>query len=285
MGENESTNPPIPPKVDLKKIPLTRPPEAAADEAGSAPGLAKKQTARIEVPLADLSTPKKKTSRIGLDAPGTPPQGVPVPGGQPLPKTIVIKPPAAAAAKVSPPPIDPIEAAKKMTSRIALETALTAGDGTDGGQTGSPTTPKTIRIKRPSQAATIKLTRPDAPPEAPSASETASAKSKTSRIDIPVEAIETEAPTQKKTIKIRRPDATKGVKSLTIARPEGESATVAATVVAGAIAPDETPEPSVGAIFTITALASVLVIGVLLYVLAAQAFPGLGLSVPGLVSL
>ncbi len=284
MGENDSTNPAIPPKVDLKKGPLTRPPEAGADEAAAPAGLAKKQTARIEVPLADLSAPKKKTSRVMMDGSGAPPQGVPVPGAQALPKTIVIKPPASAVPKLAP-PIDPMEAAKKMTSRIALETALTAGDGTDASQAASPSTPKTIRIKRPSQASTIKLSRPDAPPE-PSTLDSVGGKSKTSRIDVPAESIETEAPTQKKTIKIRRPDATKGVKNLTIARPEGEAATVAATVVAGAVMPDEyAAAPSVGAIFTITALASVFVIGVLLYVLAAQALPGLGLSVPGMLSM
>ena len=279
-----------PPKIDLRKTGLVVPPPAGAAAAGETLPAAKQQTARVEVPpegtakkqtsrveVPPETAAKKQTSRIALDAilASAAPSSAS--------KTIRIKRPTIPSAPAEPAAegssVAGEEAVKRQTSRIPLEAALSASAGGEEGARPEETvtTPKTIRIKRPTQAATIKLVRPESGADGSAEA----AKSQTSRIDMPVGEPETAAaPTQRKTIKIRRPEggAARVAKTMTIARPEGGAAGPGVAVGA---TPEGVPERGGGAVFSIAALAAVLVACVVVYVLAAQAFPGLGLSMPG----
>jgi cobalamin biosynthesis Mg chelatase CobN len=100
-----------------------------------------------------------------------------------------------------------------------------------------------------------------APPDEQTVAE--AKKSETARIDLPATTSERPA-TRPKTIRIKRPEAAAVKKPLTITRPSVESA---ATDV-GATSEEE----SVGTIFSALAVAALLVVCVLIYVLAAQTF-------------
>ena len=162
---------------------------------------------------------KSKTSRIPLeDATAVPP-----PEGGVTPKTIRIKPipmtdktsglaglgklapeqPAAAQAPT------PATAAKRKTSRVSLESALAAEQQQPEPPPSSETDaggPKTIRLKRPTDGATVKVTQ-DAQPtvDAAAGAETKPALGKTARLDeVPPEE-EGATPTRRKTIRVKRP--------------------------------------------------------------------------------
>ena len=258
MSENEQeANGGVPPKVDPRKLNLAR------DDAKGAPpeASAKRQTARIDLP--PLEAGKKKTSKIPLSAflPDTGDATAPIGSSEP-PETTAVPAPRA----------DELDVLKKTTSRIPLEAVLA---GTEGIGAAPSVAPKTIRIKRPTQAPTIKLTRTSAPEEA-AAAEPGGGKSKTSRIDLPAESTEAAAPTQRKTIKIKRPEpGAQAARTLTISRPE----TAAVAPGEGDKAATETP----GLAFSLAAVISLVIVCVLIYVLAVQALPGLGLSFPGRV--
>jgi len=176
---------------------------------------------------------KRETSKIPLEA------ATSTEGGPKKPKTIRIKPasaPGAASADA------PAKDAKRETSRISLEAAL-------GTEEDAPGAPKTIRLKRPSEAPTVRAK----PTE----------MSQTARLDgAGVE--DAESPTQKKTIKVKRPTERKAVKSVSARHP-----------IAPGAAREPAAEPVVDSAhwtFLTFAIASVLICFVLIYVLCAQTF-------------
>ena len=159
-----------------------------------------------------------------------------------------------------------------------------AAEQAAAGTTASSDAPKTIRIKRPGQppappVATVKTTAPAAQP-AEAASDVSAQKAKTSRVDLSeLQSEEAGQATQRKTIKIRRADgatAKPAPRSIAVSRLEPE------TTAAGAV---EEAKVKVGVAFPIMAAAALVLLGVLVVVLAAQAFPNLGWTLPGAVSL
>ncbi len=261
-------------------------------------------------------TPKKKeTSRIPLDAataaPGEGkgkvaevprtirirPAGRPAPAGVPVPAAAVPAPaavPTASAEAPSPAKVMHETARlddKRKTSRISLD-AVYAPDTTKQPAVGAAAAatpsapsvedgrPKTIRLKRPGDAATIKLGH------APSAasmtahepgppSEAKTVLSKTSRIDLPgeEEGEEGDSPTRRKTIKVKRPDGS-------VAAPMPQSSgglQIRRTAAAAEESAPELFEPIIvedkpNVFFHILAIASILVVCVTAYMFMAQAF-------------
>ena len=265
----------LPPKISLKKTG-----ELSGQVPAGIPSAPKKETARLDLPFhpPSASSPKRATSPIPAaqqDEGGTVPaiQGA---------KTIKLAPAPSRPTAVSPfqPPasVSLSEDAKRQTARIPLEAALSSRGGaiTETGATGQP---KTIRIKRPMQPPAAGRT---GSPPMPSAEPVAAAtppgpsKSETSRVEgIPPETT-TAQPTQRKTIKIRRAeDSAKPIpRSVAVARIESESAERLAA---------ETQ--SLGKVYPWIAAAALVVLCVLAYVLALQAFPSLGWKFPGQVIL
>jgi hypothetical protein len=263
-GENEKTDKPeanIPPKLDLKQA--VTPPQP------------KKATTRIDMAAAAMIPEEKsKTTRINLGAFG-PESGVP--------KTIKIqrpseastiklnRPPAAPSAPVpapAAPPLSPAQA-KRQTSRISLQEAFVApAEGQAAGAAPTdvqpaPSGPKTIRIKRPGDAAGAPQSPAPAPTSAPAEEQP------------PIEA---GPPTQRKTIKLRRPGGADGD-----ARPSVTLPRAAADFAAAQAAGPDTDEDEPGATFSILSLVAVLVCCVMVYMLCVQALPALGLSWTGQV--
>lgn len=204
---------------------------------------------------------KRKTSRISLDdairsqADESEQEARPQ---APLPSPIPAPPPAE----------------KVQTSRISLDTVLLSG-------LDQPGAPKTIKLKRPSEAPTVRAVRP--PSETAAIDTAKDSLGKTSQIDIapPRGDEEDSSPTRRKTIKVKRPTQTAAPKPamrvgaaaqapLSEGQPVPEGAGVAAA----------TPARGVGVFFPMVGIAAVLVALALIAVLAAQAFPGLGLSSP-----
>jgi hypothetical protein len=184
----------IPRTVKLKATPLTS--KAAAPAASGQFGAAVSEAK------------KKETSKVPLDPTAAAPEA---PVG---PKTIRVKPvglngavkPGVPSAPSTPDEPNP----KRQTSRIPLEHAL--GDAKNTG-------PKTIRLKRPS----------DAPgkvaPSTFTAKDSASVPSKTTQLDeAPLGDVAAPTPTQKRTIKVKRPQG----------RPGGGVAVKRKTTTAGA---------------------------------------------------
>ncbi len=217
---------------------------------------------------------KRKTSRIPLDS-ARPAQEKDEAKAETLkPKTIKIKPsapvpkvrgtqPLAITLPIAVEDSDKVtaDAAKRQTSRIPLEDALTADKEPEkAGETGEAGKPKTIKIKRPgSEAATVKVKKSDAstPDKADSAE-----MSKTARLDqLPLDEADN-TPTQKKTIRVKRPDA---------ATPSAASSGSGL----GLTPPEPIDIPhsdEPGVVWAILALAASLVLCVTIYMFAAQAW-------------
>jgi hypothetical protein len=268
---------------DIKPENGSIPPRVTIKIPGQSGELAETPTA------ATVPTNKTKTARISLDQVTADPgatQAASVSGVGVASKTIRLAPAMTGQVLISPMPSVGkalsgmiFEESKSQTSRISLESVMAemAGKSQD-----SP--PKTIKVKRPVLTTTPKVAGLSAesqadilPPAAmappPPAGELVS-KSQTARVDIVPEAVEAQQ-TQKKTIKIRRADGGAGEskpagRSISIARAEGESAEVTRTGV-------DVPAPH--GIFIAIAAAAALVLCFMLYVLAAQANPGLGWAV------
>ena len=243
----------------------------------------KKETSRIPLEVA-----KRQTSRIPLE--GTKQGGLTrSPSSEAeAPKTIRIKPATASqgAAPASPgaakAETSNLEAAKRKTSRISLESAMSTGTEEEGG-------PKTIKLKRPSEAPTIKAARP---PAAAAAADSA-AKGQTARIDIPEEESEQDvSPTRKKTIRVKRPSgAAEGTgPKQEVKAAKGSPAEKAALAAANL----QMGEPEPHGAFSLVAIAAIFVCIVCIYMFTAQAFgpnhsltqlsygsPGLDLPWPG----
>jgi hypothetical protein len=182
-------------------------------------------------------------------------------------------PPAAAEAKV-------VEE-KRMTSRINLEAALSTEEGSDGkaGSIG----PKTIRLKRPGDASTIKaVPRPKMVKPAEDAG--SAVMNRTARLEVPeekaedAEGTEGASPTRRKTIRIKRPTHGPGEDApIVIARAEAAAAAQGEEMDGMPFSLDDEPNPA----FPILAIAAVLVILVTIYLFTVQVFPAWNLSWPG----
>jgi hypothetical protein len=212
----------------------------------------------MRVPSQDAVPPadgqKKTTARIPLS------EAVATAAAGAAPKTINIapaaRPNAATQGAAAPAAADPTDASdKRKTSRISLDAVL-GSDGNTAGDGG----PKTIRLKRPSEVATVKVGL-SAPVHPPMKGDTAvittpDAPRKGSQV-LAAEASEEEgAASRKRTIRVKR--AAEAVR-VDVA---GESA---AAVAEGASAEDR-PH----AFFVFAAVATVLVGLVLAYVLTSQ---------------
>lgn len=262
--------------IDLPAPEASEAPTLRRPAAGAAVPHAKSATMRINLSDTDLidegkpavpAGSKKETSRIPLEMAKTPGQTT----AAGAPKTIRLKPAVAAAPRLNvpapqatpqpqtPPAAAPVaaDAAKRKTSRISIEAVLG-----DQATTEADGTPKTIRLKRPNETATMRLSEPE-PVSAP-APAVAPGLSKTARLDIPpaTEPAETDdaSPTRRKTIKIKR------------APGEAEASAPVLPLVVAQAAQFETPVDRPHAAFIWLAAASLVAMLVALYVLAAHAF-------------
>ena len=278
--ELKPANGAVPPKLTLRKGETAAiPPQTVI----GAPAVPKSETSRVD--LSTTQTPesaqtiKKSTTRIPLEASGAGTAELPTLGGQNISsKTIRLTPLSATRPLTIPPAPRPApsaaDAAKRQTSRIPLEAALAEERAAASGAT-APGSPKTIRIKRPTQTpATLPTTLPAAAPEAPTAQTIQQTqKSKTSRVDAAdVQAESGAQATQRKTIKIRRADGAvskPAPRSVAVARLEAEAAERHAE-----------NQVHVHVAFPIMAAVALFVLGLLVIVLAAQAFPNLGWKLP-----
>ena len=261
-----AAQPVVVPAADDGKRPTIRLTPAAQAPAAAAPQAA-----------APRPASKKETSRIPLEAAVA--ASDPAPSA---PKTVRIKPAQTQPLAASDAAADG-EDTKRKTSRISLEAALAAD------QAGKGEAPKTIKLKRPAEAATVKLspapaaaaTAGAAVPAAqvPAAEPEAPAMGKTARLDEDLQGEEDGAtPTKRKTIRVKRPTQRPGVKpSVSVARSPSSAAQP------GMEAAFAAPQASVGWLAPVLSIAAILVCCVLIYVLAAQAYPGLGLSWPGAI--
>ncbi len=218
---------------------------------------------------------KRETSKIPLQA------AIPTAVNAAPTKTIKIKPalptnmkkpddkPAADSEpeKQEAPEADP----KRQTSRISLDAAL-GGEGENKQAAG----PKTIRLKRPSEVATVKIKKK---PEVED-NKAGEPLNKTSEIPPPeAEGDKDEIPqTQKKTIKVKRPSQRRAVKSVSVKRAGSEAgATEPAAEGAVAAAPMQAVGPAAAPVkdgahwtFITASVAAIIVCCIIIYVLCAQ---------------
>jgi hypothetical protein len=276
---SEDPKPPngnLPPKLTLRKeesgaIPLPAP----APAAGS-PTLSKKATTRIPLAATEGGAPADTAVTPGTNYSTKTIRLTPLAASRPLSVAPAVRPPSATTSLS--------DLAKRQTSRIPLEAAM-ATDHTPSAAASLAVSeaPKTIRIKRPGQApapvgATIKAPAPS-PQSAPVAASDASAqKSKTARVDVEdVQADDAAQATQRKTIKIRRAEGATAKpipRSMAVARVESEVAEAAIE-----------ERVRINVAFPIMAAVALVILGVLVVVAAAQAFPSLGWNLPGTVTL
>lgn len=209
---------------------------------------------------AKPSTPKRDTSRIPLTAAAVPPSSdaaqSPV-----IAKTISVKP-VVARPTVQPPqaavaatPVKPGEE-KRKTSRISLENAMAnqpPSPGTEG--------PKTIRLKRPTEAPTIRSAPLGGPARAagtPPAPGVTTPLTQTAVLPESSEDEEGPSPTRRKTIKVKRPDQ----------RPTVEGGAPSIQMVAGpAVKTGDRPHW----FFSMVAGITIILCGIVIYMEMAQA--------------
>ncbi len=210
---------------------------------GAIPGARKKapgvvgasQTVRITPLAADGNVP-----------------AAPVPGSDPLP-----------AGHEAPSPAQK-DAEKRKTSRISLEAALSGTDESSSDQSR----PKTIRLKRPSEAATVKVKRVVPPSVASTASAT-----KTAEIAEPGEGDGVEAPmTRRKTIRVKRPTRAAGAPSLP-KPPSGDGQNIPdAAVQASVLGMQSAVKPeTMNVVFPIFAVLTILTSLVAIWLFVSQA--------------
>ncbi len=233
------------------------------DQKPAAEKMTPKPAAPAPTPLEvkTVMAAKKETSRIPLELAAPSKPGISE--GKPTepPKTIRIKPAAAPTAiKIGGPaggikPAAPVITAtgdeKRKTSRISLEAAF-AEEAAKPGEG-----PKTIKLKRPTEAATIKVG------PRPAAAVDGETLSKTARLDLPpAEDIEEgPTPTKRKTIKIKKPGVAgtdEGPAPVTIARAE-------LSAEAAPAAEDETSW-----VFPALSFVAIIVMVVLIYIILAS---------------
>ena len=188
-------------KKDTSKVPM--PPSKSSTTPISAQ---KRATGTIVKMATGAISAKAATGTIGASqtvriTPMTAAGAAPTPGSSPIP-----------GGHESPSGAQ-VEAAKRKTSRISLEAALSGSGGEDASR------PKTIRLKRPGEAATVKVKRPAAAVARPPAvaattpilpPATSSAK-KTAEIQASADTADASVPmTRRKTIRVKRPTARSG---------------------------------------------------------------------------
>ncbi len=231
------------PSAVQPKLPVV-PPLSAAPTVGTTSASSKRETSRIPLEAARVG--------MGEDTPASA-----------APKTIRIKPVSADTSASSAPTVvakpgvlaaptvtrqaDP----KRQTSRISLEAAL-GSEGAAGG-------PKTIRLKRPAEGGTVKVTRPDA-----------ATSGKTAAIDLPDE-VDDASTTQRKTIRVKRPTQRRTVKSVSVARRPGDAGDDGVPMAASS-ADTMRPVDSAHWTFITFAIIAIIVGLVMIYMLAAQTF-------------
>jgi hypothetical protein len=264
LGQNDEA-----PKPAGAVVPLVPPvPAASSPEQNSGDG---------------IPANKKKTARISLDQVSAEPgAAVAVPGVGLASKTIRLGPAMSGQVSIAPLPavgkaltgvLIP-EETKRKTSRISLDSVLPQ---LETAPAGGDTTPKTIRIKRPTIAppAASNVTPPQPIEPVVLAPTVEGVKTRTAPIEAPQEEVVPEGQqTQKKTLKIRRadggaPEIKAAPREVGIARNEPEVGVTPSVPVASAA-----PHWS----FVLVAAAAVIAMCVMLYVLVAQAYPSLGIS-------
>jgi hypothetical protein len=245
----------------------------AIKAAASGPSPAPSPAPAGRIQIGKLSQKKKETSRIPLEA--AQPGAKTSDGAKPsVPRTIRLKPAG------KPPTIgmptatagEKAATAKRETSRISLEAALS---GQSSGEFGEKKVPKTIKLKRPSEAPTVKAVKPAAATPKP---EPAQKLSDTSRLDVEASdeaSDEAIPPTRRKTIRVKRPTGGRTVPTPVVRRaggPEAVSGEGGGGVDAeqAVISQGGPPEPHW--FFAACAMASILVVIVTIYVFAAQTF-------------
>ena len=161
---------------------------------------------------------------------------------------------------------------KSKTSRISLESAMEAPDAEPKADADSRKAPKTVKIRVPGKPASAVKTGPT--PEAQDS------LSKTAHLDVQTPEADEGSTTRRKTIKIRRPGQKSGLKLAPVTRMPGT------TIPAPQAAAEEAPAKSgvSDLIFSLVGIAAVLVACVVIYVLAAQVNPAMGLSWPGKIT-
>jgi len=296
---------PVPATIQLKRPPTA--PITITPDVGMTPP-AKGKNSPMEAPTAARPTGedgKKRTTRLILDAMAAPAASEdfsrmtsPI---TVIPQTIRLKRPgigvtsASTKAKARTDLITKaptvrrtpsLTQAKMTTSRIMVEetTPVSPSPGELKRRTspiptspGAVATPRTIRLKRPSSAALEEESAAGPATEIPTVLE--AKKAETAKIDLPKDA-EPVPITQRKTIKIKRTERNVAPRTVMLKHPSPaatpdaiESATIGSGVTG------ETDE--ISPLFFGLAAAAVVLIGCLVYVMAAQAFgPELVLPVP-----
>ena len=241
-------------KLQRPGQPTTPAPAAVAPAMDTRPA-AKRETSRIPLEVATAM------HAASAAAPGTAPKTIriksagAVPGV--IPNVLASPQPAPAAAPAPAAPGTGSSADKRKTSRISLESALVPE--TKVGEES----PKTIKLKRPSEASTVKLAAPPAEAVAPSSQD---AKSKTARLDDLPPAEEEISPTRKKTIKVKRPSGAPGAGVVELADEGGEGPAAAFHAAAMQAPPEDSPHWS----FAIAAVTTLLLAIVTVWMLCAQ---------------
>ena len=179
-------------QIDLTKRQAQPTAPAGAATPGGAP-----RTIRVK-PVArgnEGQAPKSETARIPLEDALKSESGGIAPVGKPsaAPQTIRIKPKAQTPTVQKKASMAGGEKAKSETSRISLQDALAS----DQDSRSATAAPKTIRLKRPSEASTIKVQRP----------RNTAAGAAAADVDVEPEADDANtSTTRRKTIKLKRPD-------------------------------------------------------------------------------
>ncbi len=303
ITEPTTTAAPGPPTIQLKRPPTV--PITIIPDAGMKPP-AKVKTSPVETPTVTRPAKddgKKRTTRLILDATAvsaeashmTSPITV-------IPQTIRLKRPgmgtssAPTKAKVRTDLISkaptvvrtpPVTQAKMTTSRIMVEETAPVSASPSPGELkrrtspiptspGAVATPHTIRLKRPSSAAMEEESTIGPAAEVPTVMK--AKKAETTKIDLPKDA-EAVPITQRKTIKIKRTERNVAPRTVMLKHPSPTAAADAIQPEAAAAVTDEAD--LISPLFFGLAAAAVVLIGCLVYVMAAQAFgPELVLPVP-----
>jgi hypothetical protein len=265
----------IPPKLTIRP----RDGQPSDDESGANNAVPVKnavppKTVNMTPPPSIGLTSKKQTSRISLDEVMS---GGPASGE----KTIRLKPvvspqaastPAPAAAVISEPAAEPAQtseaeatAAKRKTSRISLDSVL--GGAPDSRAEG----PKTIRLKRPSEAATVKLgqSSPSPAPKAPARPAPKAPAPIVAKKTAVVSDDEEVPHTRRKTIRVKRPAG--GIKIKSSAAQAGEDGAADPGARISAPVSQQVKEDSPNWFFLVCEIAAILVVCSTVYVFTAQA--------------
>jgi hypothetical protein len=276
------------PAADAAKEAAPQAPAAAMPaEGGAGPisikarPVSKRDTSRIPLSAAmGEANGERKAPAVAAPAAPAAPAGL---SGQ-RPATIRIKPSGAPSLRMGSPAAKTAATVgsrltadqKRKTSRIALDAVMAA----PASGPSKPGAPKTIRLKRPADVATVRVADPSAA-SADAAPSAADASRKTSPVEAETaagtgEAASTGSPTRRKTIRVRRPGGAGSSRRMSVSRSSSVAAGKPAGGPAAAAAPGagapaaEADQP--GGFFAVCAIAAILVCAVAIYMLCAQVF-------------